>query len=213
MKIAVCVKQTPDTESHPIPSTDQSHVTEEGLIWIINPHDESTIEIAVQLRDQWGGTVTLISLGPDRVESALRQGLAMGADYAIHLRCDSMPEDPMVVADALAERIQSHGFDVVLTGEVAIDGAGAQVPQRLGALLDWPCVTRVEELQIESDKVTCRCSAEHGGEIHTCQLPSVIGVNRRIGEPHYPSFKGIMKAKRKPIEKYETVLPPPKFQI
>lgn len=211
MKIAVCIKQTADTESRPILSSDQSHVTDEGLIWIINPHDESAIEVAMQLRDQRGGTVTLISLGPDRVESALRQGLAMGADNAIHLQSNIMPEDPMVVAEALVDHLRF--YDLVLVGEVAIDGVGAQVPQRLGILLDWPCVTGGEELEIESNQVTCRCSAEQGDEIYTCHLPAVIGVNRRIGEPHYPSFKGIMKAKRKPIEQHETVLKSPRICI
>ncbi len=201
MNIAVCVKQTADTESRPRLSADQSHVTDEGLVWIINPHDESAIEIAIRLRDQCGGSVTLIALGPDRVESSLRQGLAMGADQAVHLQCDAMPDDSFIVADILAGRIREHGFDLVMTGEVAIDGAGGQVPQRLGILLDWPCVTGVEELNIDSGELTARHPVEQGDEIHTCKLPVVIGVNRRIGEPRYPSFKGIMKAKRKSIEK------------
>lgn len=209
MNIAVCVKQTADTESRPVLSGDRSHVTDEGLVWIINPHDESAIEVAVQLRDQRGGSVTLIALGPDRVESALRQGLAMGADQAMHLYCDAMPEDQVVIADALAQHIQSQEYDLILTGEVAIDGAGAQVPQRLGVLLDWPCVTGVEELTMESNKLlTARHPVEQGDEIYTCQLPAVIGINRRIGEPRYPSFKGIMKAKRKPIEKQVPTLKP-----
>ncbi len=201
MNIAVCVKQTADTESRPVLGNDQSHVTDEGLVWIINPHDESAIEIAIKLRDQYGGTITLIALGPDRVESSLRQGLAMGADQAIHLHCEIMPEDSFIVSDVLATSIQIGDYDLVLTGEVAIDGAGGQVPQRLGVLLDWPCVTGVEELSVESGELTARHPIEQGDEIHDCKLPAVIGVNRRIGEPRYPSFKGIMKAKRKPIEK------------
>ena len=213
MNIAVCVKQTADTESRPILSADQSHVTDEGLVWIINPHDESAIEVAIGLRDQHGGSVTLISLGPDRVESSLRQGLAMGADQAVHLQCDAMPEDPFIVAEVLADRIREHDFDLVLTGEVAIDGAGAQVPQRLGILLGWPCVTGVEELNIDSGELTARHPVEQGDEIHTCKLPAVIGVNRRIGEPRYPSFKGIMQAKRKSIEKETVTLGSPQLHI
>ncbi len=201
MNIAVCVKQTADTESRPVLGNDQSHVTDKGLVWIINPHDESAIEIAIKLRDQHGGTVTLIALGPDRVESSLRQGLAMGADQAIHLHCEIMPEDSFIVSDVLATSIQTDDYDLVLTGEVAIDGAGGQVPQRLGVLLDWPCITGVEELSVESGELTARHPIEQGDEIHNCKFPAVIGVNRRIGEPRYPSFKGIMKAKRKPIEK------------
>ncbi len=206
MNIAVCIKQTADTESRPTLSADGSRVEEEGLVWIINPHDESAIEVAVRLRDERGGTVTLFALGPDRVESSLRQGLAIGADFAVHLQCDAMPDDPKTVAGALANSISTRDFDLVLTGEVAIDGAGAQVPQRLGVLLNWPCVTGVEELEVTSDGLTARHPVEQGDEIHICNLPAIIGINRRIGEPRYPSFRGIMKAKRKPIEKEAAVL-------
>ena len=206
MKIAVCIKQTADTESRPTLPPDGSSVGEEGLVWIINPHDESAIEVAVRLRDKQGGTISLLALGPDRVESALRQGLAMGADFAVHLQCDTMPDDPKIVAGALADTISTRDFDLVLTGEVAIDGAGAQVPQRLGVLLNWPCITGVEELRVTSDGLTARHPVEQGDEIHRCNLPAIIGINRRIGEPRYPSFRGIMKAKRKPIEKEPAVL-------
>ena len=213
MNIAVCIKQTADTESRPTLAPDGSSVGEEGLVWIINPHDESAIEVAVRLRDEQEGTVTLLALGPDRVESALRQGLAMGADFAVHLQCDTMPDDPKIVAGALANTISMRDFDLVLTGEVAIDGAGAQVPQRLGVLLNWPCVTGVEELEVTSDGLTARHPVEHGDEIHRCNLPAIVGINRRIGEPRYPSFRGIMKAKRKPIEKEAAALDVAQLQI
>ncbi|MDE2827772.1 MAG: electron transfer flavoprotein subunit beta/FixA family protein [Bacteroidota bacterium] len=213
MNIAVCIKQTADTESRPTLAPDGSSVGEEGLVWIINPHDESAIEVAVRLRDEQEGTVTLLALGPDRVESALRQGLAMGADFAVHLQCDTMPDDPKIVAGALANTISMRDFDLVLTGEVAIDGAGAQVPQRLGVLLNWPCVTGVEELEVTSDGLTARHPVEQGDEIHRCNLPAIVGINRRIGEPRYPSFRGIMKAKRKPIEKEVAELEVAQLQI
>ena len=213
MNIAVCIKQTADTESRPTLAPDRSSVMEEGLVWIINPHDESAIEVAVRLRDEQGGTVTLLALGPDRVESALRQGLAMGADLAVHVQCDAMPDDPKTVAGALANTIGTRDFDLVLTGEVAIDGAGAQVPQRLGVLLDWPCITGVEELKVTSDGLTARHPVEQGDEIHRCNLPAIVGINRRIGEPRYPSFRGIMKAKRKPIEKETAALEVAQLQI
>jgi len=207
MNIVVCVKQTPDTESRPILGSGDHQISDEGIVWIINPHDESAIEIAVHLRDQFKGTVTLISLGPDRVESALRQGLAMGVDDAIHLYCTEMPNDQKIIAGVLAEKIRSLDCDLVLTGEVAIDGCGSQVPQRLGVLLGWPCVTAVEELNMESGQLTVRQPVEQGDRIHVCStLPVVIGINRRIIEPRYPSFKGIMKAKRKVIQKAEVML-------
>jgi len=213
MNIAVCVKQTADTESIPKLSSDQSHISDEGMVWIINPHDESAIEIAIGLRDQFDGTVTLFGLGPNRVESALRQGLSMGADEAVHLLSDSMPVDPRIIAEILAHRLRSQKFDLILTGEVAIDGGNAQTPQRLGKLLDLPCVTAVEELSIESGHCTARQPIEQGDKVHECQLPAVIGINRRIIEPRYPSFKGIMKAKRKTIRQESATLNEPMYSI
>jgi len=213
MNIAVCVKQTADTESIPKLSSDQSHVSDEGIVWIINPHDESAIEIAIRLRGLCNGSVTLFSVGPERVESALRQGLSMGADEAVHLLTDAMPVDQKIIAELLARRLKSQNFDLIITGEVAIDGGGAQVPQRLAKLLHWSCVTAVEELHIEATSFTARQPVEQGDKIHKGQLPAVIGINRRIMEPRYPSFKGIMKAKRKEIVKESVELESPSYSI
>jgi electron transfer flavoprotein beta subunit len=124
-----------------------------------------------------------------------------------------MPDDPKIVAGALANIISVRDFDLVLTGEVAIDSAGAQVPQRLGVLLNWPCVTGVEELKVTPDGLIARHPVEQGDEIHRCSLPAIVGINRRIGEPRYPSFRGIMKAKRKPIEKEAATLEVARLQI
>ena len=213
MNIIVCIKQVADTESRPVLSSDGACITDEGLVWIINPHDESAIEVAVQLRDQRGGAVTLVALGPERAESALRQGLAMGADHAVHLECDSMPDDSQIIADALASWLKPQEFDLIMTGEVAIDSEGSQVPQRLGILLNLPCVTGVEELKAEAGNLTARHPVEQGDEIHICDLPAVVGINRRITEPRYPSFKGIMKAKRQPIVREAATLPPSQYHI
>ena len=206
MNIAVCIKQVADTEARPALSATGDHVVEDDLTWIINPHDESAIEVALQLRDEHHGNVTLVALGPPRVESAIRQGLAMGADRAIHLLSNSMPDDSHVVANGLATVLAQNTFDLVLTGQVAIDTAGHQVPQRLGVELGWPCVTAVEKLELDGHNVTARRPVEGGEEIHRFCLPAVIGINRRIGEPRYPSFRGIMQAKRRPIDERQVSL-------
>ena len=200
MKLAVCIKQTPDTEAR-IRIAPHGRGIEEDLTWIISPHDESAVEQALQIREEHGGSVTVVALGPSRVVGAIRQALAMGADAGLHLYCDEMPMDGGVVAAALLAALQPRGFDLILAGEQSIDQAGSQVPQRLAAALGWPCVTAVEELSIDAGgNVRARCPREQAEEICRFTLPGVIGINRRIGEPRYPSFRGIMKAKRKEVE-------------
>ena len=130
----------------------------------------------------------------------------MGADRAIHLSCDDMPHDAHVTARALAPILASEGFDLVLTGQTSVDSGGGQVPQRLGVLLGWPSVSSVERLELNEAHLTAARPMEEGQEVHTFKLPAVVGINRRIGEPRYPSFRNIMKAKRKPIERIETAL-------
>lgn len=206
MQIAVCIKQTPDTETIPRLSADGVEVLTEDITWIINPHDESAIEVALKLVEVHGGTVTVVALGPKRVEKALREGMAMGADRALHLSCDHMPHDAHVVANALKPPLESDGFDLVLTGQVSVDSGCGQVPQRLGVLLKWPSVTAVEELEVKDSSLTAARPVEGGREVYKMELPAVVGINRRIGEPRYPSFRNIMKAKRKPIAVVETSL-------
>ncbi len=198
MKIAVCIKQTPDTEARI--RIGPEGIDEAGLTWIISPHDESAVEQALQLKERQGGHVTAIALGPGRVESAIREALAMGADSGLHLACDVMPHDAVVIARALAEAISPRAFDLVLTGEQSIDQAGSQVPQRLAVALRWPCVTAVESLQVVDGIVRARRPVEQEEEAVQFAVPGVVGINRRIGEPRYPSFRGIMQARRKTIE-------------
>lgn len=206
MKIAVCIKQTPDTETIPTLTADGEDVLTEDITWIINPHDESAIEVALKLVETHGGTVTVVALGPKRVEKALREGMAMGADRAIHLGCGHMPHDAHVVAHALMPALEAEEFDLVLTGQVSVDSGSGQVPQRLGVLLNWPVVTAVEELEFSGETIRAGRPVEGGREIYKLELPAVVGINRRIGEPRYPSFRNIMKAKRKPIAVLEATL-------
>ncbi|MDE2732048.1 MAG: electron transfer flavoprotein subunit beta/FixA family protein [Bacteroidota bacterium] len=208
MKIAVCIKQTADTETVPGLDADGTRVLTDDITWIINPHDESALEVALRQVEEYGGSVTVLALGPQRVQKALREGLAMGADRAIHLRCERMPNDARVTARALKPILESEGFDLVLAGQVSVDNGGGQLPQRLGVLLGWPSVSAVEGLEVDGRKLTAQRPVEGGREQHELNLPAVIGINRRIGEPRYPSFRNIMKAKRKPVIAIEVTLEP-----
>lgn len=200
MNIAVCIKQTPDTETRVKIADGGTSIIEDDIQWIINPYDESAIEQALQLTEAHGGEVTVISLGPERIEKAIREALAMGAHKAVRLDCDRIPVDALAIAKALVAVLQGGSYDLIFTGQQAVDNDNSQVPQRIAQAMNLPCVTAIEELHIEGDKGTAMRVIEGAHEKVSFSLPAVLGVNRRLIEPRYPSFKGIMQAKRKPID-------------
>ncbi len=213
MKIAVCVKQTPDTTTRVQPAEDGVRIVEDGIQWIVNPYDEFAIEEAISLAEAQGGEVTVVTLGPPRVEKSIREALAMGAHKAIRVDCDSVPDDPSVTAHALAEVLRPRGFDLILTGRQAVDDDHAEVPARLAHLLGWACVSVVIELEVDGDSGTALREVEGGHERVSFSMPAVIGANRHLNEPRYRSMRGIMKAKRIPIEVERPALPAPKVRI
>lgn len=200
MNIAVCIKQTPDTETRVKVADGGTTIVEDDIQWIINPYDESAIEQALQLTEAHGGEVTVLSLGPARIEKALREALAMGVHKAIRLDSDRIPIDPLAIARALVAVLQGESYDLIFTGQQAVDNDNGQIPQLIAQAMDLPCVTAIEELELEGDKGSAVRVVEGAHEKVTFSLPAVLGVNRRLVEPRYPSFKGIMQAKRKPID-------------
>ncbi len=206
MNIAVCVKQTPDTTTQ-INISDSKSVVEDGIQWIINPYDEFAIEEAIKLTEKHGGEVTIIALGPARVEKTIREALAMGAHKAIRVNADVIPQDPGVVAAGLADVLKQGSYDLILTGRQAIDDDHAQIPSRIAQILDLPCATVIVELEIEGSNATALREVEGGHERLSFSLPAVVGANRHLNEPRYRSMRGIMQAKRIPIEVVEANLP------
>lgn len=212
MNIAVCVKQTPDTTTQ-INISDNKSIVEDGIQWIINPYDEFAIEEAISLTEKHGGEVTIISLGPARVDKTIREALAMGAHKAIRVNTEAIPQDPGAVAAALAEVLQQGNYDLIFTGRQAIDDDHAQIPSRIAQLLDLPCATVIIELNIDNNQATAQREVEGGHELVTFSLPAVIGANRHLNEPRYRSMRGIMQAKRIPIEVVEANLPEPQLVV
>ena len=200
MNIAVCLKQTPDTTTRVKIADDGKSIVEDDIQWIINPYDESAVEEAIRLTEQHGGEVTILSLGPVRVEQAIRAALAMGAHKAIRLDSERVPVDPLITARALVEVLQEAAYDLIFTGQQAIDDDHAQVPQRIAQAMNLPCVTAVEELHVEDGQGWGRRVLEGVREKVSFRLPAVVGVNLRLVEPRYPSFLGIRKAQKKPID-------------
>jgi electron transfer flavoprotein beta subunit len=201
VKIAVCVKQVPDTETRVRIAPDGKGIVESDVNWIVSPYDEFAIEEALKIKEQKGGEVVLLSVGPDRVQSALRNGLAMGADSALHLK-DAAFEglDPLGTARALAAALEGLGADLVLTGQQGVGGDHSQVPGLLAELLDLPQVTMAVKVELGEGKARVEREVEGAHEVWETSLPAVISAQKGLNEPRYASLKGIMAAKKKPIE-------------
>lgn len=202
MKIVVCIKQVPDTETRIQIKADRSGIEETGVKWVMNPYDEYAVEEALKLKEAKGsGQVTVISVGPKaRVTEALRTAMAMGADDGIVI--DTTEHlDTFLAAQALAGAIQKEGaFDLVLTGKLAIDDNAASVPQILAEKLSIPHVTVVSKLTVDG-KVLAEREIEGGArEVFEIQGPCVIAANKGLNTPRYASLPGIMKAKKKPLK-------------
>ena len=201
MKIVVCVKQVPDTETRIRIAPEGKGIVESDVNWIVSPYDEFAIEEALRLKEKKGGEVVLVALGPDRVQSALRSGLAMGADSALHLK-DPLFEsvDTLGTAWALAAAIRPLAADLVLTGQQGVGGDNSQVPGLLAEILDVPQVTMAVKVEIGEGKATVEREIEGAHEVWETSLPAVISAQKGLNEPRYASLKGIMAAKKKPIE-------------
>jgi electron transfer flavoprotein beta subunit len=203
MKIIVCVKQVPDTEARIRIAPEGMAIVEADVNWIISPYDEFAIEEALKIREaKGGGEVVLVALGPDRASSALRTGLAMGADAAVHLKDPLFDQtDTLGTARALASAIRSMApFDLVLTGQQGVGGDHSQIPGLLAELLDLPQVTVAVKVEVLEGKATIQREVDGGRETWETSLPVLISAQKGLNEPRFASLKGIMAAKKKTIE-------------
>lgn len=197
------VKQVPDTEAPIRIRPDGGGVDETGLNLVMNYYDEHATEAGLRLRDQFGGTVTLVSAGPERVKEALRTGLAMGADEAV-LVSDRALEgaDHLGVARVLAAMIKTMPYDVVICGKLSTDDNAAIVGAALAEYLGLPQATAIAHLEVDATGTgaVVHREVEGGVEVLAVPFPAVLTVERSLNEPRYPSLPGIMKAKRKEIK-------------
>lgn len=201
MNIIACLKQVPDTEAV-LQVKEGKGINEEGIKWIINPYDEFAIEEALKLKEKNpGSTVTVITLGPKRVESALRTGLAMGAENAVHIETEDYP-DHKTTAKALANAIKQENPGVIFMGKQAIDDDSYLTHIYLAEYLDAPAATNVLAFSYENNEVTVEREIDEGArEKIRMQVPCIVAASKGLNEPRYPSLMGIMKAKKIPIKK------------
>src|SRR5213075_1666193 len=201
MKIAVCVKRVPDSETRVKIASDGKSLDDTGVKFILNPYDEFAVEEALRRKEQAGtGQVVVVSLGPAAAQETIRTALAMGADRGVLLEVDRVPIDGLEVAKALAAELKGGGYDLILFGKMAIDDYNHQVGPMVAELLDLPCVTTVAHLEIAAGKATAEREIEGGVEVVEFSLPAVLTTDKGLNEPRYPALKGIMAAKKKPLE-------------
>ena len=197
----VCIKQVPDTETRVKLAADGRTLDPTGVTLILNPYDEFAVEQALRVREQLGaGEVVAVSLGGTAVQTTLRNALAMGADRAIHLRCDTAAPDALAVAKALAAAIGPLDAGIVWLGKQAVDDDAAQVGPMLATLLGRPCVSVVAKFELAGTTAKVEREIEGGREQLEVPLPAVFTAEKGLNEPRYASLKGIMAAKKKVLE-------------
>lgn len=200
MNVIVCVKQIPD------PAT--PYRLEEGTNWLVRPEeqilddtDRYGVEMGLQLAESNGGTVTVVSMGPTGSGQGIRQALAMGADEAVIIEDDSLRgSDALTTARVLAAAIGRREFDLVIAGTESTDGYSGVVPQMIAEILDLPALTYATKVETGDGSVTIHRQTVAGYDVVTSGLPAMVSVTAGVVEPRYPTFKGIMDAKKKPIE-------------
>lgn len=202
MNIFVFVKRVPDTESKIRINQETGRIVEEGLNFVLNPYDEYAVEEALRLREEKGGKVTIISVGPEEALVVLKKCLAMGADEAVLLK-DDTPEtyDGLRIAKIIVSAIEKKfpEFDLLLFGKQSMGADNAQVPAMVAELIGLPQVNVVTKLEIEGNKGVAYREIEGALEKASFSLPAVISAQKGLNEPRYETLKGIMAAKRKEI--------------
>ena len=201
MRIAVCIKRVADSETRVKTGPDGKSLDEAGVKFVLNPYDEFAVEEALKRREAAGsGEVAVFALGPAAAQETIRTALAMGADRGVLLQADRIPADGFETAKALAAALQDGGWDLILFGKMAIDDYNQQVGPMVAELLGLPCVTCVAHLDLAAGKGTAEREIEGGLEVVEFPLPAVLTADKGLNEPRYPALKGIMAAKKKPLE-------------
>lgn len=202
MKIVVCIKQVPDTTEVKLdPKTNT--LIRDGVPSIINPDDKAGIEAALQLKEQVGGTVTVVCMGPPQADVAIREALAMGCDDGVLLSAREFGgSDTFATATIIAAGLKKVGFDIVITGRQAIDGDTAQVGPQIAEQLKIPQISYVEELKAEGDVLVVKRQFEDRYHILEVKPPCLITALSELAEPRYMSIGGVMEAYKKEVPVY-----------
>jgi len=201
MNIVVCVKQVPDTAVERTLKPGDGTLDRASLDGLINELDEYAIEEGLKIAEAHGGEVTILSMGPAKASESIRKALSMGADKAVHVVDDGLAgSDALATSAALAAALTSVGFDLVILGSESTDARTGVVPAMVAERLGVPQLTLASKVDIDGSSVTIRRVTDDGYAVVSASLPAVVSVVEKINEPRYPTFKGIMAAKKKPVQ-------------
>ena len=199
MKLAACINHVPDTAAKINVAADRMSIDKTGVTYVINPYDEFAVEECLRLKEKNGGDVTVISLGGDAHKESLRKALAMGVNKAVLLKDDGV-RDSYGVARGLADYLKEISPDIVFFGKQSVDYDDGAVGVMVAEMLGLPSVSVVVKLEVAGGKAVAEREIEGGREVVETTLPAVFTAQKGLNEPRYPSLKGIMGAKSKPIE-------------
>jgi electron transfer flavoprotein beta subunit len=201
VKIAVCIKRVPDMDVRFKIAADGTSIDEAGVKFDMNDFDSWAVEAALQFKDKDAATeVVVVSLGPDAVQETIRKALAMGVDRGVQLKTEKIPFDGLAIARALAAELQGGGYDLMLFGKQSADSSNGVVGAMVGEMLGVPVVTAISKLELHGATGTAKRDIEGGQEFVDFPLPAVLTVDQGLATARYPSLKGIMAAKKKPLE-------------
>jgi electron transfer flavoprotein beta subunit len=206
VKAVVCVKRVPDTEARIRIGADGTSVDPAGVKFVMNPYDEFALEAALKHREAAGsGVVVALSVGGPEAAEVLRTALAMGADEAVLLKTSERAEG-LAVAQAIAAELRERQFDLALFGMKAIDDDLQAVGPMVAELLELPAATAITEFSIEDGSITAQRAIEGGVEVVELSTPCILTITKGAYEPRYASLKGIMAAKKKPLDEKDASL-------
>lgn len=213
MNFIVCMKRVPDTTARIKVAADGKSMDPQGVEFVINPYDEIAIEEALKLKEKSGaGEVILVSVDPEGNETAMRKGLAMGADRGVLIK-GGKNFDGYVTAAILAETLKGLPHDIIFFGKQAIDDDSYQVPSIVAHLLGLPRANVCTKLEVNGNQVKAHREIDGGEDVYEFATPCIISCQKGLNEPRYPSLKGIMASKKKTIEVREAPAMEPTVEV
>jgi len=201
MEIVVLLKQVPATDALVEIAEYGRSIKTDSVSWIISPYDEFAVEEALRIKEEHGGSVTILTVGPKKAQEAIRTALAMGADRGVLIDDpEALATDGLGTAKILATALKELPYDLIIAGQRAVDDEGYQVATAVAELASIPCVNLVIEQKVGDGKIACTRTVEGGTVTLQAPLPMLFTTQRGLNEPRYASLPGVMKAKKKPLE-------------
>ena len=207
MDVLVCVKRVPAVGSEILLTADATAIDTRHLGFTIGPHEECAVEEAVRIAERTGGSAGVLTVGPPEADEQLRYAMSMGADHAVRVDAPVADPDPETTAAATTAALRELPHDLVLFGEASADAGHAQVGFRVACALRRPVVGGVKGIGLDGDRVTLRCEAPDGVEVHEAPLPAVAAVLEGLNLPRYPTIKGRLRAKKATVRVIDADLP------